>query len=59
MALLWVLIAVGVNAVAVAISGGGSGRACVRSRAAVGATPVACAVLAPARSSRPLAPRAS
>jgi hypothetical protein len=59
MALLWVLIAVSMIAVAVTLSGGGSGGVCVRSRAAVGATPVACAAQAPARSSRPLAPPAS
>lgn len=59
MALLWVLIAVGMIAVAVVLSGSGSGGACSRSRAAVGATPVACAAQAPARSFRPLAPRAS
>lgn len=53
MVLLWVLVAVGLIAVGVALSGVGPGAACARS------WPVACAVPAPAHVARPAAPSAS
>jgi hypothetical protein len=53
MALLWVLIAVGLIALAVALSGSGSRGACVRSWT------VACPAPAPAHPARPVAPPAS
>jgi hypothetical protein len=50
LALLWVLVAVGVIAVAVALSGGGRAGACVRS------WPVACTAPAPGQLARPAVP---
>jgi hypothetical protein len=53
MALLWVLITVGLIAVAAVLSGGGSGRACVRSWA------VACTAPAPANHTALVVPSSS
>jgi hypothetical protein len=52
MALLWVLLTVGLIALAVGLSSGGGGRACV------GSWPSACAAPPPAHPSNPLVPSA-